>query len=57
MVVFQRGYSYAKQLSKLRDARMDPRSTLKWHEEDELDYLSKLEICRQTEVFWISSMV
>lgn len=56
MVVFQRGYSYAKQLFKLRSARQDKRSTLEWHEEDEADYRDKLDICRQCEVFWISSL-
>jgi hypothetical protein len=57
MVVFQWGYSYAKQLFKLRSARLDKRSTLKWHEEDEDNYLEKLAVCRQCEIFWISSMI
>lgn len=57
MVIFQRGYSYAKQLFKLRSARLDTRSTLKWHEEDEDNYLEKLAVCRQCEIFWISSMI
>ena len=55
MVIFQRGFSYAKQLFKLKNARLDKRSTLKWHEIDEADYRDKLDICRHCEVFWISS--
>lgn len=57
MLIFQRGYSYAKQLSKLRSARQDKRSTLKWHEEDEENYHEKLAVCRQCEIFWISSRI
>jgi hypothetical protein len=51
--VFQRGYNDAKRLYKERGLRKDKRSTLGWSVEDERNYVNKLEIARESQMFWI----
>ena len=55
LLMFQVGYSIAKQNVRLKAARKDTRSTLGWSTEDE-DILSRsLDTARNCEAFWISS--
>ena len=55
LLMFQVGYSAAKQHVKLKAGRKDARSTLGWSSMDEGKLSMTLDTARNCESFWISS--
>lgn len=55
LLMFQVGYSAAKQNVKLKAGRKDARSTLGWSSIDEVKFSKTIDIARNCESFWISS--
>lgn len=54
LVVVQYGFKRVQELSKLRKAKKDPRSSLTWTTEQEKKWQSSLETSRSCQVLWVS---
>jgi len=53
LITFQRGYNFAKSLSKIRTARKDTRSTLTWSTKHEEQWAAAVDISKKGEALWI----
>lgn len=53
LIIFQKGYERAHALTEQRKAMKNPKATLRWESEMEIQWRSAMEECRNCEAFWI----
>lgn len=56
LVLIQHGLSEAEKLSQLRRARMNPKSTALWTEDDDTEWVKVVDLARCGSAFWISGV-